>query len=56
MTNLDFYWQENREWWTMDENWKYSLTDKAPKEAVESFERYQKEIMESTKDPNRHII
>ncbi len=40
MTKLDLLWAQNKEWYTMDDNWSYSLTDKAPKEAIESFKHY----------------
>ena len=34
------YWFTNSEWYDYDENEKPYLTDKAPKEARESFKRY----------------
>ncbi len=56
MTKLDFYWKKNREWWTVDDKWNYSLTSKAPQEAIDSFNHYQEQIREKTKDPKRQII
>lgn len=56
MTVLDLRWQKDRSWWTADEDFNIHLTDKAPQEAVESFEHYQEQIKEKTKDPNKHII
>lgn len=56
MTVLDLRWQNDRSWWTVDDDFTIRLTDKAPQEAVESFEHYQEQIKEKTKDPNRHII
>ncbi|MGN0536605.1 MAG: hypothetical protein ACI4M3_01340 [Acutalibacteraceae bacterium] len=47
------YWKTNPEWYDYDENEKEYLTDKAPKEAKESFEKYlalrQKEKETGTK-------
>lgn len=34
------YWKTNPEWYDYDENEKEYLTDKAPKEAKESFKKY----------------
>ena len=34
------YWKLNLEWYDYDENEHEYLTDKAPKEARESFEKY----------------
>lgn len=56
MTVLDTRWQKDRSWWTVDEDFKIHLTEKAPPEAVESFKHYQEQIKEKTKDPKRHII
>ncbi len=56
MTKLDFRWKKNKEWYIVDENWNFKLTDKAPQEAVESFRHYQEQIKEKSKDPNRQII
>ena len=39
------YFMENEEWWFYDwEEMKYKLTEKAPKEAIESYEEFYKEI------------
>ena len=43
-----FIWRKNKEWYEIydvnedDGSYKIRLTDKAPPEAVESFEKYQK--------------
>lgn len=38
------YFMENEEWYYYDyENLKYKLTDKAPKEAVKSYQEFYKE-------------
>ncbi len=35
------YFLENEEWYRFDEvNWRYVLTDKAPQEAVDSYNEY----------------
>jgi hypothetical protein len=37
------YFMKNEEWWFYDwEEMKYKLTDKAPKEAVESYKEFYK--------------
>lgn len=56
MTKLDLYWSKNKEWYTVDDNWEYSLTPEAPKEAIDSFKHYQEQIKEKTKNPKKHII
>ena len=56
MTKLDLYWKKNREWWTVDGKWNYSLTSKATQEAIDSFKHYQEQIKEKSKDPKRQII
>ena len=39
------YFMENEEWYTFDEiNFKYVLTDKAPQEAVDSYNEFYKGI------------
>lgn len=43
-----FLWNKDDSWWDYNEKGDIVLTDKAPKEAKESFERYKKKI-ESTK-------
>ena len=46
MKKLDkalFYWQTNKEWYTIDDDGVVTLTDKATPEAIESFEKYVKE-------------
>ena len=56
MTKLVFYWQKNRERWTIDDKLVYSLTDKAPQEAIDSYNHYQEQIKEKSKDHHSHII
>ena len=35
---------QNEEWYYWDEKeWKYKLTDKAPKEAIDSYKEFYKE-------------
>lgn len=44
------YFMNNKEWYYWDEKeWKYKLTDKAPKEAIESYKIFYKEINENNK-------
>lgn len=39
------YFMENEEWYYFDyEKKRYMLTDKAPKEAIESYEDFYKEM------------
>lgn len=39
------YFMRNKEWWYYDyEEIKYKLTDKAPKEAIKSYEEFYKEL------------
>jgi len=39
------YFMNNEEWYYWDEKeWKYKLSDKAPKEAIESYEEFYKEL------------
>ena len=39
------YFMENKEWYYWDEKeWKYKLTDKAPKEAIDSYKEFYKEL------------
>lgn len=46
MTNLGyvkflFYWHSNEEWYVWDEETKkFSLTEKAPQKAIDSFEAW----------------
>ena len=38
---------KNKDWYYWDEEeWKYKLTDKAPKEAIESYNKFYKKISE----------
>lgn len=42
---LEPYFFSNKEWYYWDEKeWKYKLTDKATKEAKESYDKFYKEI------------
>lgn len=39
---------KNKEWYYWDKNqWKYILTNKAPREAVESYKEFYKEVNKS---------
>ena len=39
------YFMENKEWHYWDEKeWKYKLTDKASKEAIDSYKEFYKEV------------
>ena len=51
MKALDLYWKSNPDWYdyTDDEDAKPFLTEKAPAEAKESFERYLKQKQENKK-------
>lgn len=37
-----FAWQDNEQWYRVDENDRFVLTDEAPEEARQSFELWQK--------------
>jgi hypothetical protein len=46
MRAVDLYWKTNPEWYGYPDDWNDAtpfLTDKAPPEARESFERYMKD-------------
>lgn len=39
------YFMENEDWYYHDEDeWKFKLTDKAPKEAIESYVKFYEEL------------
>lgn len=38
-----FYWRTNDEWYDIDDEGVFVLTDKATPEAIESFKKYVKE-------------
>lgn len=43
------YFMENKDWYYHDkEEYKYKLTDKAPKKAQESYKEFYKELEERT--------
>lgn len=43
--NKEPYFMKNEEWYTFDEiNFKYVLTDKAPQEAIDSYNEFYKGI------------
>lgn len=44
------YWKSNPEWYDYDENDEQYLTEKAPPETHESFERCKKKLEKSIKD------
>ena len=50
-----FHWKTNPEWYDYDENEKPYLTDKVPKEARESFEKYL-DLKEREKETGLKII
>ncbi|MBF8970167.1 hypothetical protein [Streptococcus sp. NLN76] len=39
-----FYWQQNKDWYKIRDDYSYELTDSAPSEARKSFEIYQQEM------------
>lgn len=43
-----FLWNKNDDWWDYDKNGKVFLTEKAPQEARESFEK----LIKRTKNKN----
>jgi hypothetical protein len=48
------YFMENKDWYYFDkEEWCYKLTDKAPKEAVESYKEFYTE--ETGVDENGNV-
>lgn len=42
ISNELLYWRSNPDWYGIKENGEYYLTESAPDEAKESFEKYQK--------------
>jgi hypothetical protein len=45
MTLEEPYFMKNKTWYTFDkEQWKYVLTDKAPKEAQDSYKEFYKQL------------
>lgn len=42
--HLMFFWQRNKDWYKIRDDYSYELTDSAPIEARESFEIYQQEM------------
>lgn len=44
------YFMKNKEWYYYDtKEYKYKLTDKAPREAIESYKEFYKKIEEEGK-------
>lgn len=39
-----FYWQQDKSWYKINEDFSYELTELAPPEAEKSFDIYQKEM------------
>lgn len=37
-----FFWRNDPEWYRINENGRYEMTEKAPKEAIETFEKWKK--------------
>ena len=49
------YFMENEEWYTFnEEEWKYELTDKAPQEAIDSYNDFYKEKIVVDKEGNEY--
>ena len=45
------YFLENKEWYTFnEEEWKYELTDKAPQEAIDSYNHFYDILNHKTKE------
>ena len=45
MLTTEPYFMKNKEWYYHDEKeWRYKLTDKAPKKAIESYNEFYKLI------------
>jgi hypothetical protein len=53
--NEYLYWKTNSDWYDYDENENVYLTNKAPKEAIQSFKKYQK-IKEIEHNKDIHLI
>lgn len=44
------YFMQNQEWWYYDYNeLKYKLTDKAPQKAIDSYNKFYKELLAEKK-------
>ena len=43
------YFMSNEEWYTVNENGEYVLTDKAPQKAVEDYNEYKNEYIKKVK-------
>ena len=49
MEKIEPYWHKNKDWFYYDEKEHiFKLTDKAPKEAKESYEEFYKDLQEET--------
>lgn len=42
------YWMTNKEWYFINENNQFELTDKAPERAIKSFELYNSNERKNT--------
>lgn len=51
MTQTEPYFMKNDEWYYFDEaDFKYKLTDKAPKEAIDSYNKFYDVLEQRTED------
>lgn len=51
------YFLENKEWYTFnEEEWKYELTDKAPQEAIDSYNEFYNDETRIDNDGNISIV
>lgn len=46
MTKLESYWITNKEWYGIDDDGNPFLTDKATPEAIESFKKFKRQLIE----------
>lgn len=54
MVSEEPYFMQNKEWYTFDESaFMYKLTDKAPQEAVDSYNDYYKNVYDGSIEDER---
>lgn len=46
MTRIETFWMKNKEWYFFDEDGAPHMSDKAPPEAIKSFEKYKTQLEE----------
>lgn len=46
MTIIESYWASNKEWYRIDDDGSPFLTDKATPKAVESFKKYEQQLID----------